>query len=110
MLLNAIGPSFWGGILVGPYVPALGGLPPALTSDEKLTMVFSLAPARHGSLYGTSWPQIVRPLTSGRWYTTLTSVMPMVCSTVAAGLASGSFSCAYAVAEPSMIRVVRSAL
>src|SRR5690242_3019484 len=36
--------------------------------------------------------------------------MPMVCSVVAAGLGSGSFSCAYAVAELSTMARVSSAL
>src|SRR5258706_4237161 len=52
-------------------------------------VVFSFAPARHGWSYGTSFPQISRLLTSGRWYETATSVSPIVCDTDAFWLTSG---------------------
>jgi len=50
IVLNAIVQSLAVGIMWMPYVPACSGLPPTLTSDENLIVVFSLAPARHGWL------------------------------------------------------------
>src|SRR5689334_18056733 len=72
-----------------PYFPAAKGLPSIITSVENSIVVFSLAPALHGaalllpkpwSVYptGINCPQIFpsRPLTPGRLYSMVTSVMP----------------------------------
>src|SRR5512135_988046 len=68
---------------------------------EKVTLVHSFAPARQSSSYGTTSPQIFRPFTAGLDQATVTSVMPTVCFTVAAGLGRGrtSFGASWAPAE-----------
>ena len=95
--------SFSVGITCSPYVPAATSLPPIVTGELNEMVVFSFAPARHTSPYGTSAPHTARPRTAGRWYDTVISVRPTVCVTVAGGLGCGNvtWACAHAASAPT---------
>src|SRR5512135_1726205 len=84
------------GIVKRPYVPAGSFWPSTVTSVSNEIFVTAFAPVRQTLSHGTSSPQITRPLTDGRLYTTSAFVMPIVWVTVAFGLRSGVASCASA--------------
>ena len=55
------------GTTTNRYVPAPIFLPSIVASSLNVNIVGSFAPARHTSSYFTTFPQISRPLTPGRW-------------------------------------------
>ena len=52
-------------IVSSVYLPAGTAVPPTVTSVLITNVVASLAPARHTSPYGTSFPNILRPFMLG---------------------------------------------
>ena len=86
------------GIVKRAYVPAGTGLSAKVTSLLKVILVAVLAPVRHILSNGTRPSQILRPLTPGQLYSTVTSVRPTCCVILAVGLGRGRSRSARAAA------------